>query len=305
VNETVLKRHYERKPDESHDLYGITKQQYETCSWALLLPDRAPGAIVSGYAEILFLLNLYSPHFLRPAFYASDSGICRPERGKELTLYFKQQNQAHRFTRKDFVTFYNALISESVYATWQADRMAHWNEEDWRLFVACLLFSELKAYENSKYPITWQRQSADMATLLEALFTAGGGEQAEVGYKLRKRIAALIGFRFPSIEQEVKDLYKQRSEFVHGAFFLRAKKHTEIENGLAKLPSPPFEFLYRQKEYLRYALIAYLYLSKIHRSDKQEFKSRKNVMEILELSIIDLDLRAKVREHVEHILCLC
>lgn len=182
--------------------------------------------------------------------------------------------------------------------------MSHWNEEDWRLFVACLLFTELKTYENSKYTFTWQRESADMATILEALFTAGSGDQSEVGYKLRKRIAALMGFHFPGIEQEIKELYKQRSAFVHGSFFLQVRKDIEIEDGLASLPSPPFQFLYKQKEHIRHALAAYLYLSKIRKSDMEEFKGFRNVLESLEKSIIDLDLRAKVRKHAKKILDL-
>ena len=305
VNENVLKN-YKREPGEPDDSYGITNEQYQkTCSWGLLLPADVPGALVNGYAEILFLLNLYSPHFLHPVFYGSDLGISRASQPKNALLYFAQQNQAPIFKQAKFVRFYEALLSESVYASWQADRMAHWNKEDWRLFVACLLFSELKAYENSKYVFTWQRESADMATILEALFTAGGNEQTEVGYKLRKRIAALIQFRFADIEQEIKELYKQRSAFVHGSFFLQARKDIKIEDGLARLPSPPFEFLNRQKEHIRYALIAYLYLSKIHKSNKEEFEGCKNVMQILEQSIIDLRLRNRVRLHVEHILSLC
>jgi hypothetical protein len=305
VNETVLKRHHETSPDESNDIYGITKEQYEACSWGLLLPDRVRGAIVAGYPEILFLLNLYSPHFLRPVFYVSASGICRPGRGKVPMLYFHDQNQAYRFKREEFVTFYDALISESVYGAWQADRMAKWNKEDWRLFVACLLFSELKAYENSKEVFTWQRESADMATILEALFTAGSGEQTEVGYRLRKRIAALIGFWFPDIERAIKELYKQRSAFVHGSFFLDAKKDIQVRaDGFATLPTPPFQSLYKHKECIRQAMIAYLYLNKVHRADNEEFAGCKNVMDILETSIIDLRLRAKVQGRVEHILSL-
>jgi len=45
--------------------------------------------------------------------------------------------------------------------------MARWDKEEWRLFVACSLFTELRSYENKKCPFTWQRESADMATILE------------------------------------------------------------------------------------------------------------------------------------------
>ena len=303
INANVLKN-YKREPNDVAEPFGINEEQYKRSSWGLLLPDCVPDAIVHSYPEVLFLLNLYSPHFLYPVYSVSSFGIFRPDHHKDHRFYFHDQNQADRFRRMVFVKFYEALISESVYGLWQAERMAHWDKEDWRLFVACLLFSELKTYENSKYPFTWQRESADMATILEALFTAGTGDNTEVGYKLRKRIAALMAFRFTDIEQEIKKLYKQRSAFVHGSFFLHTKKEIEVDNGLAKLPSPPFQFLNGQKERIRHALVAYLYLNKIRKSDAEEFKRCRNVLEILENSIIDLDLRTQVREHAEAILSL-
>lgn len=54
--------------------------------------------------------------------------------------------------------------------------MAGWDREDMRIFLACLLFNELRDSEHSKYAFTWQGESADIATILEALFTAGGGD---------------------------------------------------------------------------------------------------------------------------------
>lgn len=303
VNQNVL-NNYERKPGKRTEALGINDEEYTKASWGLLLPDAVPGALVNGYANILFLLNLYSPHFLRPVFYVSDFGIFWPEQREHSYFYYHDQKQADRFAREEFVRFYDLLISESVYASFQADRMALWNKEEWRLFVACSLFTGLQNYENSKYPTTWQRESADMATILEALFTAGTGDNTEVGYKLRKRIAALMAFRFADIEQDIKELYKQRSEFVHGSFFLRVKKDIRVEDGLAILPLPPFEFLYKQKEYIRHTLAAYLYLSTIHRSNGDEFTGCENVIDILEKSVIDLELRAKARHHSETILSL-
>lgn len=300
ISASVLKN-YERKPSEADDSFGINDEQYKKCSWGLLLPDRVPDALGGGYAEVIFLLNLYSPHFLYPVFYVTDFGISRPDHHKSYLLYFHDQKQADRFSREEFVKFYEALISESSYASWQADRVARWNSEDWRLFVACLLFNELKAYENEKYVFTWQRESADMATILEALFTAGTGDNTEVGYKLRKRIAALMAFQFADIEQEIKKLYDKRSAFVHGSFFRQFKSEIKTHDGYAKLPSPPFEALYAQKERIRHALAAYLYLSKIYRSQKDDFADCRNVIDILEKSIIDLDLRARVRQHAETI----
>ena len=194
--------------------------------------------------------------------------------------------------------------SLTVYSSWNALRMASWKKEDWRLFVACFLYSGLKEYENSKYPIIWQRESADMATLLEALFTAGSDDTSEVGYKLRKRAAALVGLHYPNIEDEIKRLYKERSSFVHGSFFRNVAKDVKISDGLVELPSPPFEILYRQKECVRQALIAYLYLDKIRRTTA-EFEGFATVMDILEDAIINLAVRSKVRECVDFTFSLC
>jgi hypothetical protein len=303
INTNVL-RNYERKPGEADDPFGIRDEQYKICSWGLLLPDRVPDALGNGYADIVFLLSLYSPRFLYPVFYVTDFGISQPNHHKSHLLYHHDQNQADRFKKEQFVKFYETLTPESVYGSWQADRLARWDKEDWRLFVACLLFTELKRNEYSKEVFTWQRESADMATILEALFTAGTDDSTEVGYKLRKRIAALMGFRFTDIEQEIKELYKQRSAFVHGSFFLQAKRSIEIQRGFAKLPSPPFEFLYKQKEYIRHALVAYLYVSKIFRSDRNVFENSENMLDILEKSVIDLDLRAKVKQLASEIFSL-
>jgi len=59
--------------------------------------------------------------------------------------------------------------------------MAKWNRENWRLFTVSLLFNELKASQGSKEIFSCQRESANMATSPKALFTAGGGDNTEVG----------------------------------------------------------------------------------------------------------------------------
>lgn len=250
---------------------GLISKIMPTAHGALLLPDLVEDSLGNGYSEILFLLNLYSPRFLRPVFYLSDSGIQRSDYPEHHLLFFHDQAQSHRFKRVEFVEFYKTFISESGYGSWRADRMARWGSEDMRVFVACLLFSGLQSREHTKDVFTWQRESADMATILEALFTAGTGDNAEVSYKLRKRIAAMMTVRFPDIEEKIRDLYKQRSAFVHGAFFLQIRKEIEIQNGHAKLPMPPFSFLYEQKELIRFVLTSYIYLNKIRRDGAPEF----------------------------------
>lgn len=85
----------------------------------------------------------------------------------------------------------------------------------------------------------------------------------ENGYRLRKRLAVLLSHRLPSIEEDIKNLYAQRSAFVHGSFFRQFYKEIKVGNALAELPQPPFNFLYQQKEHVRTALIAYLYVHKV------------------------------------------
>jgi hypothetical protein len=77
------------------------------------------------------------------------------------------------------------------YGTWDANRVAQWSREDWRLFLAALLFSGLQEYENGTGSYGWQRESADMSALLKALFTADDPNNEKVGYRIRKRLAML------------------------------------------------------------------------------------------------------------------
>jgi hypothetical protein len=302
LNDNVL-RNYRAPDSEPTPDFGIRQSDYEHCSWGLLLPSPTVESF-GGYGETLLLLNLYSPHFMRPIFWATDFGIMRPQQPKDRRLFFHDQNQAQRFSKKAFAEFHKTLVSESVYSVWQADRVAHWQKEDWRLFVACQLFSEQHQYENSKQTFGWQRESADLATILEALFTAGDDDTAEVTYKLRKRIAVLLSPHMPEIEKDIKDLYAQRSAFVHGSFFRHISKETKVTQGMAELPHPPFDFLYKQKEHVRWALVSYLHLNKVYRADPDSFPGCKNVLQILEEAIIDTKLRSTVSAYTSKILSL-
>jgi hypothetical protein len=302
MNENVL-RNYRREPG-ANTPYGIDFEDYAKCAWGLFLPDQVQDSLLNGYSEIMFLLNLYSPRFLNPVFYLSDFGVNRLDYREHHLVYYNDQAQSQRFKREAFVEFYRLLISESGYGSWQADRMARWGSEDMRVFVACLLFKGLRSSEHRKDVFTWQRESADMATILEALFTAGTGDNTEVSYKLRKRVAAMMAHQFPNIEEEVKELYKQRSAFVHGAFFVQIRKKIEIRDGHARLPSPPFSFLYEQKERIRFALAAYIHLNKIRKMGAPEFIGCDSVLEILERAVIDLPIRAAVNTRTEQLLKL-
>lgn len=181
ANEAVL-GNYKLAAGTQPQLHTISDEQYGTAAWGLLLPNDIPEAILDAFAENVFLLNIYSPNFLYPCFHVSDLGIWRHDYGKRSAIYFNAQRQVARFRREEFVRYHGALKSEARYGCWNGDRAKQWDTEDWRLLVASILYLRLQDYENSKEFITWPRESADMATILETLFTAGTEDNSEVGY---------------------------------------------------------------------------------------------------------------------------
>lgn len=289
VNDNVLRNY--KLETETVDIWGVTEKQYEKASWGLLIPETIEEGGF-GFAETMFLLNLYSPHFLYPVFYVNDMGITRQKFEKDPFIYFHNQDHSI-FQTKDFVAFYKTLFGQAKYGSWHLDRIQSWDKEDWRLFVAALLFSGLKDYENEKSSFGWQRESAEMTTILEALFTADDSRNEEVIYRLCKRIAVLLHWLFPHIEKEIKkELYKARSDFVHGAFFLQIAK--ESPGAFNNIPTPDFNLLYKHKEYVRYAFTAYLHLSVLIKQNPANYKNHQTVMSMLEDSLIDIELREKV-----------
>ncbi len=300
INGNVL-RNYILKT-ASKVTYGITEQQYNESSWGLLIPHSINDAVSNSYAETIFLLNLYSPTFLYPLFFASNFGIMSLSHDKPVVYFADRQNQSRIFKTKEFIDFFRILLPQSQYGTWQLDRVQKWNEEDWRLFAAGLLYSGLKDYDTGKNAFGWQRESADMASILESLFTAGDSQNEEVGYRLRKRMAVLLAWRFPNIEKDVKKLYSQRSAFVHGSFFAQIAK--DSKQSYSNLPVPDFTLLYKQKEYVRLALVSYLHLAKLIRERPMEYSGQKTVISALEQSVIDIELRKKLIAETQKILFL-
>ncbi|HEY4505806.1 MAG TPA: hypothetical protein VJG67_03905 [Candidatus Paceibacterota bacterium] len=299
VNAKVLRNY--KLESETVGIFGITEKQYEKASWGLLIPDTIEEGGF-GYAETMFLLNLYSPNFLYPLFYVNDMGIARQKFDKDPFIYFHTQDHSI-FSTKQFVVFYKTLFEQSKYGSWHLDRIQSWDKEDWRLFVAALLFTGLKDYENSKSSFGWQRESAEMTTILEALFTADDSRNEEVIYRLCKRIAVLLHWQFPDIEKEIKkELYKSRSDFVHGAFFLQIAKESPGANN--NIPTPDFNLLYKHKEYVRFAFVAYLHLAILIKRSPAEYKKHKTVMGALEESIIDTELREKIIKQVQALFAL-
>jgi hypothetical protein len=298
VNDNVL-RYYKAKSEPEN--IGVTDELFEKCSWGLLVPDSLEDAAGNSYSETVFLMNLYSPTFLYPLFYASDFGM-RPAIDKLAMFFPSYQNQSLIFKTKEFVKFFKIMLSQSQYGTWASERAQRWNKEDWRLFVAGMLYSGLRDYDSGKNSFGWQRESADMATILESLFTAGDSQSEEIGYRLRKRIGALLSHRFASIEDDVKKLYSERSAFVHGSFFAQIAK--DSKRAYSGLPSPDFGSLYQQKEYVRWALVAYMHLAEVIRIQPESYGGLGTVIGMLEKAILDTELRKIAIQDVEEVLSL-
>lgn len=299
VNDNVL-RNYKVESDRQ-DIFGVTEAKFNKSSWGLLIPESLEDAIANHCPETLFLINLYSPQFLYPVFYGSDFGIMRPWPDEPVLAIAHNQDQSRIFKTRKFVAFFKAMLPQSQYGTWQSDRAQNWEKEDWRLFVAAMLFSGLKEYDNKKHAFGWQRESADMAAILESLFTSGDIQTEEVGYRLRKRIAVLLSHRFPNVEEDIKELYRQRSTFVHGSFFSQIARKSKLSPG--NLPVPDFDLLYKQKEYVRWALVAYLHLAQRGEQESHSGDEEKPI-HILEKSIIDTAMRESMLARAEEVLSL-
>ena len=181
-----------------------------------------------------------------------------------------------------------------------------WSEEDWRLFMASNFYEWLEKYERGKTIFTWQRESADMATFLETLFTAGDSQNEEITYRLRKRIGALIQWKFSDVEKDIQKLYKDRSDFIHGSHYKKIIKEMRKNADDKGMPlHPDFEKLYKTKEQIRVIFIAYLYLHKIMNFKSGEFfNSYKNVQQMLEEAILNTQLRAKITDVIKPIIDL-
>lgn len=299
VNENVLKN-YVAPADGSQ--FGITEREFKQATWALLVPIAPDDAIAYSPAETMFLLNLYSPDFVYPMFGASDFGLRRLGAATPPPITARYEDRSQTFLRPEFPAFFKLFLPQSKYGTWQLDRAQKWDKEDWRLFVAAKLYSELIQYDNQKDAFGWQREAAEMSAALEALFTAGDSLNEEVGYRLRKRIAVLLSQRFPQIEKDTKDLYGQRSAFIHGSFFKHIAEKSKLSDGGP--PLPDFGLLQKHKEYVRCALVACLALAMMFQSRRENFGQAKNVMGALENALIDTALRSRVVAMADEVLAL-
>ncbi len=299
LNDNIV-RQYEN-PDNTP--FNFTQVRFDNASWGLMIPDTIVNMSSDGFGEIYSLIELYSLNFLYPVFYVSGMGISVIAKNYEKTelpsVYYHSQNRINNFKSENFCAFFDKLSTESTYGVWEAPRTAKWNKEDWRLFIAFEMFTGLRKYEFRKKSFLWQEEAAALSTILETLLS-DECDKSEIGYRLRKRSAVLLGSVISDIEKQIKDLYSERSNFVHGSFF--AKIYKEAKKSPEELPMPDFAILEKHTKNIRYMLVAYLYLNKIIKEGKLPPFTR--VLDAIEAGIIDTSLRCKIQEYTNEIIGL-
>ncbi|MES2023123.1 MAG: hypothetical protein V4439_00370 [Patescibacteria group bacterium] len=297
-NDNILRNYI----NNGKDFYGISEEQYGKCLWGILVPD--PDEFFVVYKEVLSILNLFSTKYMHPAFFITNTGINKGEEFNQNYVLPNDYQGYEYFKTLSFVSFFKTMADQMKYFAWVRNRVTSWGKEDWRLFMACGFYEGLEEYERSKTSYTWQRESADMAVLLETLFTAGDTQNEEIGYRLRKRIASLIQWKFPDIEKEIKVLYNDRSEFIHGSFYKKIIKGMKSnKNDDAMPPLPDFQKLHQTKERVRFILVAYLFLHKVMTSKSESpFSAYENVQQMLEEAVINIELRQKIIETIKPII---
>ena len=293
---------YYKTEDSGDGRFGITETHFAESSWGLMIPIPPGDGGMFSYGETIFLLELYSALFMYPLFYGTDFGIGREQYTMNVPIALRFPRRPDIFKRPEFIQFFEMLSPQAQYGTWQRDRAQHWTAEDWRLFTAVFLFRGLREYDQGKSAFGWQRESADMACVLEALFTAEDITTRQIGARLRNRIAALLSGPFPTIEDDVKALYQQRSEFVHGSFFTQIG--TDSKKWDHGLPIPDYLILESQRERVRWALVAYLHLSQLHRKSPERYDHKLKIIDVLEASGSHEHLRKTMLEDLEPLFAL-
>ncbi|MBI2463583.1 hypothetical protein HYV57_01355 [Candidatus Peregrinibacteria bacterium] len=282
------------------------EKSYKESTWGILLPNYSKDNSASRY-ESLFVINLFSDLSLPVMFYVDRDGVTVKKTTLNIHKKSNCYNAKEKFANKKFPQFYELLVSEIKGINWNACEVLEWNREQWRLSLACLLFSELEQYQKSKDVMIWQKECAEIVTLYETLLSRYKNDNGS--YKIIQRVEILLGNHykkdFENIKKNLKILFDYRNEFVHGGFFDRLKKATRSysdDKGMAQLPKVDCEFLEEQAEVLRKTLIVFIYL-------KKKFKKIKalkvlSVPEIVNIGIMDIQLRKKIQKYANKILKL-
>lgn len=298
VNQNVINNYLSEEKLEND--YGIKEETFKKTLWGILCPVKDKYYFDhSEFVKITFLLDLYLNNNLYPAFFVSHMGITKINKFKMIEV-LPNDLQKYKLINKNFITFYKEFIDTTKYIIWNRDEILKWNEEDWRLYIATNFYNDLKKYK-SKNIFNWQKESADMCILLETLLTAGDSSTEEIGYRLRKRVSVLMNWIFVDIEEEIKKLYKERSNFIHGSHYKNIIKEMRKNPYDKALPvGPNFKELEKIKDYIRHIFIFYLYLNK-EKDNNIILNKYLSVKDILEDSILNTTIRKEIIKIIKKI----
>ena len=296
INKNVIKNYFISSSEKAY------QEVYKESSWGMLLPDFTKEVLGSRY-ESLFVVNLFSDLALPVMFYVSRMGVMVEKRKLQFHEKAKFHKEDKKFTNKRFIQFYNLLLPEIIGTDWHADEVLKWSRENWRLSIACSLFSGLSKYQKVKYPMRWQAECADIAAFYESLLSRkkNDGGCRRISQRIEVLLSGHYKDRFSDIRRGLKKLYDHRNEFVHGSFFERLRKETKAypdNKEMAQLPDVDFNFLETQAETARKVFISFLYLKKKFR------KLNKPIPELINSAIADVTLRKKIQNYVNDILKL-
>jgi hypothetical protein len=283
------------------------KESYKNSSWGMLLPNYAKDYL-DGKHESLFTVNLYSYLNLPVMFFVQRMGIS--VENKDIPIFKKAQfhSEDKKFLNKKFIEFYKIIFPTLIGTRWDAYDVAKWDREDWRMYVACILFNELAKYQRSKLVMTWPSECADIVTFYESLLSKEPNDNGQ--YRISQKIEVLLGKyykkEFHKIREDLKQLFYARNDFVHGSFFDRLKKTTKTypdNKNMAQLPTVDFNFLETQSKIAKQVLVVFLYLKK-KLNRKIISGDYKTMPEIINSGIMDIKKRKILQKNADKILKL-
>ncbi len=338
--ENFLQDHHFRltSPQENDvdKIKATWKPYYELASWGLLMKIKTNGwankinphirsAVTDQYLEdnALFLINLFSPHFLHPIFVVNDMGF--HSNGipyGELKVSLQDQEQAPVFKDQNFVKFlnelskvdyifYNLLSLEvtgsgssgmnDLYKILRRKKIV--SEEEYRAARACCLFDELKKYSYRGKNHLNDKEYVELCTILETLLTFD--DRSGASYKLRKRMTIMLDniLKKVDIDDEIAGLTKNRNNFIHGTSFsvIEAVDHNDFLEKYKEL----FRKTALCTTLTRFALVGFLYLLKqkiLHRAYRNFPKN--SIPNLLEAALLDLPHRKKIQKQLGRIYAL-
>jgi len=275
---------------------GITKKEYESLSWGILFPNYYNY----NFYHFTFSLYMYKGFHLIPDMYATNVGIQwikENNNGVVKNTWF--ENILLETIQSKFSLFYSKYHKSLSRIIIDYSRIGRWNKEDWRVYMAMILYKDYDKYNREKHLLTWQKEFADAMTIFETLLTAEEGDRTEISYRLTKRFGLLLGNKFPDYSTTISKAYEYRSQFLHGSIYVGLNKRTKASideaSGITDLmiPKDVWDVSYKLVEYLKYLIFIYILIY-----EEIVVKSGRfpNVISTLEAGLLDDSVKRDIKK---------